>query len=56
MEYLTNLEIRKHFSCDILVIGGGVAGFSAAVCAARAGADVILAERQRKVRPLPHSA
>lgn len=45
MEYLTNLEIRKHFSCDILVIGGGVAGFSAAVCAARTGADVILAER-----------
>lgn len=26
MEYLTNLEIRKHFFCDILVIGGGMSG------------------------------
>ena len=45
MDYLANLEIKKQFSCDVLVIGGGVAGFSAAVCAARSGADVILAER-----------
>lgn len=32
-------------SCDILVVGGGVSGLPAAVTAARAGMDVILAER-----------
>ncbi|MBT0958803.1 sarcosine oxidase subunit alpha family protein [Alphaproteobacteria bacterium KMM 3653] len=32
--------------CDLLVIGGGPAGMSAALAAAKAGADVILAEEQ----------
>jgi hypothetical protein len=32
-------------SCDVLVVGGGNAGCAAALAAARAGADVILAER-----------
>lgn len=36
--------IKKELTCDVLVIGGGVAGFSAAVCAARAGASVLLTE------------
>ncbi len=40
-----SLEITKKFECDVLVIGGGVAGFSAAVNAARDGARVILAEK-----------
>lgn len=31
--------------CDVLVVGGGAAGMSAAIAAARQGADVILAER-----------
>jgi hypothetical protein len=31
--------------CDVLVVGGGPAGFSAAVAAAREGADVVLMER-----------
>lgn len=31
--------------CDALVVGGGAAGMSAAIAAARQGADVILAER-----------
>lgn len=39
------LNIEKELNCDVLVVGGGCAGFSAAVCAARGGADVILAER-----------
>ena len=39
------LEITREESCDVLVVGGGVAGISAAVTAAEAGADVILAER-----------
>ncbi len=32
-------------SCDVLVVGGGPAGLSAALAARRAGADVILCER-----------
>ncbi len=37
-------EIRKNFECDVLVVGGGVAGFAAAIAAARQGAKVILTE------------
>ncbi len=37
-------EIKKSVSCEVLVIGGGVAGYGAAVGAATQGADVILAE------------
>ncbi len=36
---------RAHYSCDVLVIGGGLAGCWAAIGAARAGAKVILAEK-----------
>ncbi|MBF6600127.1 MAG: FAD-dependent oxidoreductase [Dehalococcoidia bacterium] len=32
-------------SCDVLVVGGGAAGISAAIAAARQGADVVLVER-----------
>ncbi len=39
------LTVTKQYECDVLVIGGGVAGFSAAVNAARDGAKVILAEK-----------
>lgn len=38
------VEIKKVEVCDVLVVGGGVAGFAAAVAAARQGARVILAE------------
>ena len=38
------VEIKKVNVCDVLVVGGGVAGFAAAVAAARQGAKVILAE------------
>ena len=37
-------QIKKVDSCDVLVVGGGVAGFAAAIAAARQGASVILAE------------
>ena len=37
-------EIRKEYECGVLVVGGGVAGIAAAVCAARGGADVLLCE------------
>ncbi|MBE6690437.1 MAG: FAD-dependent oxidoreductase [Ruminococcaceae bacterium] len=36
--------IQKTYDCDVLVVGGGVAGISAAVNAAREGARVILCE------------
>ena len=38
-------SVNRSYSCDVLVVGGGVAGISAAICAARGGANVILAER-----------
>lgn len=37
--------VTRSFECDVLVVGGGPAGLSAAVCAARHGASTILAER-----------
>lgn len=37
-------EIKKNFECDVLVVGGGTAGFAAAIAAAREGARVILTE------------
>ena len=37
-------DISKKFDCDVFVCGGGVAGIAAAVCAARNGANVILAD------------
>ena len=39
-------ETKVAASCDVLVCGGGFAGISAALAAARQGADVILLERQ----------
>lgn len=36
--------VSKEFESDILIVGGGVAGFAAAIGAARMGAKVILAE------------
>ena len=38
-------EIPVVASADVVVVGGGPAGFSAAVCAARQGSSVILIER-----------
>jgi hypothetical protein len=38
-------SVPVYAKCDVLVVGGGPAGFAAAVSAAREGADVILVER-----------
>ena len=37
--------VAREFTADVLVIGGGPAGFGAAVAAARNGASTILIER-----------
>jgi hypothetical protein len=39
-------EIPVVHSCDVLVLGGGVAGIAAAMAAARNGRDVLLIERE----------
>jgi sarcosine oxidase, subunit alpha len=41
-------EVSNHH-CDVLVVGGGRAGLSAALDAARAGARVVLAEQDREL-------
>lgn len=48
MKYITEpqREIPVSDECDVLVCGGGIAGMSAALAAARNGAKVILLERQ----------
>ncbi len=38
-------EVPILLECDVLVVGAGVSGFAAAVSASRAGADVVLAEK-----------
>lgn len=42
-------QTRHALSCDVLVVGGGTAGFGAAVAAARAGLSVRLVEASAKV-------
>ena len=46
-DYISIPEQRVHViaECDVLVVGGGAAGISAAIAARRQGADVILVER-----------
>ncbi len=44
MKELT-LSVTQVLDCDVLVLGGGVSGISAAVCTARKGMKTILADR-----------
>ena len=47
MEYISeNLKTPITKKCDVLVAGGGIAGISAALAAARSGAKTILLEKQ----------
>ena len=39
-------ETEVIFNCDVLIAGGGIAGISAALAAARSGAKVVLVERE----------
>jgi sarcosine oxidase subunit alpha len=47
---------HTHQHCDVLVIGGGVAGLSAALAAGRAGARVIIADEQSELGGLTLSS
>jgi len=38
--------LHRHAHCDVLVVGGGIAGLCAALAAGRAGARVIIADEQ----------
>ena len=40
------LETKISYDCDVLVAGGGFAGISAALAAARSGAKVLLCEKE----------
>jgi len=47
---------HTHQHCDVLVVGGGVAGLSAALAAGRAGARVIIADEQSELGGLTLSS
>lgn len=32
-----SIPVKKEYTCDVLVAGGGVAGIAAAICSARMG-------------------
>ncbi|HEX7476099.1 MAG TPA: FAD-dependent oxidoreductase, partial [Dehalococcoidales bacterium] len=43
--YPVNYEKQNEIACDVLIVGGGVAGCRAAISAARQGAKVVVADR-----------
>ena len=44
------IQQKEPLDCDVLIIGGGIAGLNAAVSAADHGADVIVAEKANTLR------
>lgn len=44
------MKIEQEYKCDVLVVGGGIAGLMAAIAAADRGASVILAEKANTMR------
>lgn len=44
------MKIRELIKCDLLIIGGGIAGLEAAIAAAGVGTDVIVAEKANTLR------
>ena len=39
------IPVKKHLSTDVLVVGGGIAGLSAAISARASGVGVLIAEK-----------
>ena len=48
--YANEIGHEEHLSCDVLVLGGGLAGCYAAIAAARKGEKVILVEKGTTAR------
>lgn len=48
--YPVKYRSEKEYNCDILVLGGGVAGCWAAISASKKGADVLLVEKGATIR------
>ena len=48
--YKNELDITETLFCDVLVLGGGLAGCYAAIAAARRGQSVILVEKGATAR------
>ena len=45
------IEIEKNIQdCDVLIVGGGIAGLMAAIAAASQGAKVVIAEKANSRR------
>ena len=51
--YSVNYGRENEFECDVLVLGGGIAGCWAAIGAARQGAKVILVEKASRAPAEP---
>ena len=58
MEFVTEpaKQVRVYANTDVLVVGGGIAGCTAAIAAANAGAKVILLERNGEALSIPRKA
>lgn len=46
----------SHFDCDVLIAGGGPTGVTLAVLLAKRGVNVIVAEKEAEIYPLPRAA
>lgn len=44
------IPVKKHLSTDVLVVGGGIAGLSAAISARASGVGVLIAEKANTLR------
>ena len=49
------IPVKKHLSTDVLVVGGGIAGLSAAISARASGVGVLIAEKANDLRNMQAS-
>jgi fumarate reductase flavoprotein subunit len=53
-DLIPSSDIKKHIDADVVVIGAGIAGLSAAISAAEAGAKTVLVEKMSNVQARGH--